>query len=457
MATEKPDAVVVFGISGDLVQKKIFPALYALVRSGKLNEPIIGVAKTARTLEQIRAMARESLEKSNHVDPQALGRFMGLLHYVSGDYQDAVTFGRLGKALDSAVRPLYYLAVQPTLFITVIEGLAKASLVDGARVVVEKPFGRTLASAQALNRTLHSYFPDHAVFRIDHYLGKESVQNLMYFRFANPFVEAGWNRHSVQRVEITMAEEFGVAGRGRFYEEVGAIRDVVQNHLLMVIACLVMEQPSGRNSESIREERVKILKMIRPLMPSDVVRGQFRGYRREGGVAPESQVETFAALRFSIDSERWAGVPFYVRTGKCLPVTATEVLVEFKQRGCPVLDEIEPPLPNYFRFRLSPDVMIALGTSTKVSGQAMVGKRIELVAQQCSGDEMDPYERLLGDAMKGDATLFARGDGVEAAWRVVQPILETSLPLHEYEPNTWGPPEANQLIEGKWHNPQVPG
>jgi glucose-6-phosphate 1-dehydrogenase len=453
MTTEKPDAIVVFGVSGDLAQKKIFPALYALVRRGQLKEPVIGVAKTARTLEQVRAMARESLENHNGVDPQALARLIGLLRYVSGDYRDPATFERLRKALGSTARPLYYLAIQPTLFTTVIEGLAKSGLVDGARVVVEKPFGRTLASAQALNRTLHTYFPDQAIFRIDHYLGKESVQNLIYFRFANPFFETGWNRHSIQRVQITMAEEFGVGGRGRFYEEVGAIRDVVQNHLLMVIACLVMEQPSGRDFESIREERVKILKMIRPLTPSDVVRGQFRGYRREGGVAHESQVETFAAARFYIDSERWAGVPFYVRTGKCLPVTATEVLVEFKRPCCPVLDEIKPPLPNYFRFRLSPDVTIALGTVTKVPGAAMVGERTELVARHCSGDQMDSYERLLGDAMKGDATLFARGDGVEAAWHVVQPILETPMSLHEYEPITWGPREADRLIEGGWHNP----
>jgi len=269
----------------------------------------------------------------------------------------------------------------------------------------------------------------------------------MYFRFANPFFETGWNRHSIQRVQITMTERFRVAGRGRFYEEVGAIGDVVQNHLLMVIACLAMEQPSGRGHESIREERVKVLKMIRPLIPSDVVRGQFRGYRREGGVAPESQVETFAALRFYIDSERWAGMPFYVRTGKCLPVTVIEVLVEFKRPCCPVSDEIEPPLPNYFRFRLNPNVTIALGTKTKVPGEAMVGERIELVARHCSSDEMDPYERLLGDA-----TLFARGDGVEAAWHVVQSILDTPMSLHEYEPNTWGPREADRLIEGGWHN-----
>jgi glucose-6-phosphate 1-dehydrogenase len=457
MATQKPDAIVVFGVSGDLGRKKIIPALHALVRRGQFKGAVIGVAKTERSPEQIRAMVRESLEDHGDVDPHAFASLIGSFHYVNGDYRDPATFDRLRKALGSAARPLYYLAVQPSLFTVVIEGLAKLSMVDGGRVIVEKPFGRNLASAEALNRTLHTYFPDQAIFRIDHYLGKESVQNLMYFRFSNPFIEIGWNRHSVQRVQITMAEQFGVAGRGRFYEEVGAIRDVVQNHLLMVIACLAMEQPSDRDKESIREERVKILKMIRPLMPSDVVRGQFRGYRLEDGVAPDSQVETFAALRLYIDSDRWAGVPFYVRAGKCLPITATEVLVEYKQPSCPVLDETEPPLPNYFRFRLSPDVMIALGTKAKVPGEALVGERIELVARQCSGDEMDPYERLLGDAMKGDATLFAHRDGVEAAWHIVQPILETPMSLHEYEPNTWGPREADRLIEGSWHNPQTSG
>jgi glucose-6-phosphate 1-dehydrogenase len=455
MATEKSDAVVIFGVTGDLGHKKIIPALHALVRGGHLKVPVIGVAKRERTSEQIRATVRESLEHHGGIDPQALAGLLGLLQYVSGDYRDPATFERLRNALGSAARPLYYLAIPPSLFTTVIEGLAKSGCLKGGRMVVEKPFGLDLASAQALNRTLRNHFPEEAIFRIDHYLGKEPVQNLIYFRFANPFLEAGWNRHSIQRVQITMAERFGVAGRGRFYEEVGAIRDVVQNHLLMVIACLAMEQPSSRDHESIREERAKILKMIRPLIPSDAVRGQFRGYRREDGVAHDSQVETFAALRFYIDSERWDGVPFYVRTGKCLPVTATEILVEFQRPCCPVLDEGESPLPNYFRFRLSPDVMIALGTKTKLPGEAMTGTRIELVARHSSGDEMEPYERLLGDAIKGDATLFARGDGVEAAWRVVQPIIETPTSLHEYEPSTWGPREADLLIEGGWHTPQV--
>jgi glucose-6-phosphate 1-dehydrogenase len=457
MATETSDALVVFGLTGDLAAKKILPALQTLVHRGHLKGPVIGVAKTERMPEQIRAQVRENLEHHGGVDSQALASLLDSLRYVSGDYRNPATFARLRTALGSATRPLYYLAIPPSLFTTVIEGLATSGCVNGARVVVEKPFGRNLTSAQALNRTLLTYFPDHAIFRIDHYLGKEPVQNLIYFRFANPFVEAGWNRHSIQRVQITMAERFGVAGRGRFYEEVGAIRDVVQNHLLMVMACLAMEQPSGRDHESIREERVNVLKMIRPLIPSDVVRGQFHGYRRESGVAPDSQVETFAALRLYIDSERWAGVPFYVRTGKCLPVTATEVLVEFKRPCWPVLDELVPPFPNSARFRLSPDMRIALGVNSKVPGEAMVGERIELVAGHGSGDEMDPYARLLGDAMKGDASLFARADGVEAAWRVVQPILDIPMPLHEYEPHTWGPGEADRLIEGGWHNPQVSG
>ena len=457
MSTSQSDALVFFGATGDLAFKKIFPALQAMVKRGHLDVPVIGVGRSAWTADQLRARARESLEKHGRVDPVACEKLCGLLRDVRVDYADPTTFQALRKELGGAEWPAHYLAIAPHMFETVVKQLEKSGCAKGARVLLEKPFGRNLASAQELNRTLHSYFTEQAIFRIDHYLGKEPVQNLIYFRFANPVFEAGWNRHSIQRVQITMAERFGVAGRGRFYEEVGAIRDVVQNHLLMVIACLTMEEPSGRDHESIREERAKVLKMIRPLLPSDVVRGQFRGYRLESGVAPDSQVETFAAARFYIDSERWAGVPFYVRTGKCLPVTATEVLVEFTRPCSPVLDEVEPPLPSYVRFRLSPDVMIALGTKTKVPGEAMVGERIELIARHGSGDEMGPYERLLGDAIKGNTTLFVRGDGVEAAWHAVQPILETPMSLHEYEPNTWGPREADRLIEGGWHNPQVSG
>jgi glucose-6-phosphate 1-dehydrogenase len=453
----KSDAIVFFGASGDLAYKKIFPALEAMIRRGHLEMPIIGVAKSEWSLEQFRNRARDSVVKHGDLDEQAFAQFSRLLRYISGDYREPATFERLRKELGAAQRPLYYLAIPPSMFPIVIEGLAKSGcLSDNTRVVVEKPFGRDLDSAQDLNRMLRAHFPEQAVFRIDHYLGKEPVQNLIYFRFANPLFETGWNHRHIERVQITMAERFGVAGRGRFYEEAGAIRDVVQNHMLMVIASVAMEEPAGNDHESMRDERARILKAIRPLNPPDVVRGQFRGYRLEEGVASDSQVETFAALRFHIDNDRWAGVPFYVRAGKCLPVTATEVLVELKRPSCPVLDETEPPFPNHFRFRLSPDVLIALGTKAKVPGEAMRGERIELVARHCSGDEMDPYERLLGDAVKGDPTLFAREDGVEAAWRVVEPILRTVTPPYEYEPNTWGPKEAGRLIpNGGWHNPQA--
>ena len=453
----KSDAVVFFGASGDLAYKKIFPALQAMVRRGHLEMPVIGVAKSEWSLEQFRSRARDSLMKHGDLDEQAFAKFSGLLRYISGDYREPATFERLRKELGAVQRPLYYLAIPPSMFPVVIKGLAKSGcLKDHTRVVVEKPFGRDLASAQALNRMLRTHFPEQAVFRIDHYLGKEPVQNLIYFRFANPLFETSWNRRHIERVQITMAERFGVADRGRFYEEAGAIRDVVQNHMLMTIASVAMEEPAGNDDESMRGERANVLEAIRPLNPSDVVRGQFRGYRREEGVATDSQIETFAACRFHIDNDRWAGVPFYVRTGKCPPVTATEVLVELKRRSCPVLDETEPPFPNHFRFRLNPDVLIALGTKAKIPGEAMRGERIELVARHCSGDEMAPYERLLGDAVKGDPTLFARQDGVEAAWRVVEPILGTVTPLYEYEPNTWGPKEADRLIEdGTWHSPHA--
>ncbi|MGE3977863.1 MAG: glucose-6-phosphate dehydrogenase [Nitrospira sp.] len=456
MVMAKSDAIVFFGASGDLAYKKIFPALQAMARRGHLEMPVIGVAKDEWNLERLRSRVRESLTEHGGLDEQAFAKLSELLRYVSGDYREKATFERLRAELGSAGRPLYYLAIPPSMFPVAIEGLAQAGCLKSARVVVEKPFGRDLASAQTLNRTLRAHFPEKAVFRIDHYLGKEPVQNLIYFRFANPFFEAGWSRRHIERVQITMAERFGVAGRGRFYEEAGAIRDVAQNHMLMVIASLAMEQPAGSDDELIRDERAKVLKAIRPLAPSDVVRGQFRGYRREEGVASDSQVETFAALRFHIESDRWAGVPFYIRVGKCLPVTATEVLVEFKRSCCPVLDETEPPLPNHFRFRLGPDVLIALGTKAKVPGAVMVGERIELIARHCSGDEMDPYERLLGDAVKGDPSLFAREDGVEAAWRAVEPILGTKTPLFEYDPNTWGPNEADRFIgDGGWHNPKA--
>ncbi|MDF0643805.1 MAG: glucose-6-phosphate dehydrogenase [Nitrospira sp.] len=454
MPVSQSDALVIFGASGDLAYKKIFPALQAMVRRGRLDAKVIGVAKTDWSLEQFRARVGDSLAKQAGMDVQSFTKLSESLRYVRGDYGEPTTFEALRKELGAAAHPLYYLAVPPSVFVTVIEGLAKAGCVRDARVVVEKPFGRDLASAQALNRALRASFPEQSIFRIDHYLGKEPVQNLLHFRFANPIFEGVWNSRHIERVQITMAERFGVAGRGRFYEEAGAIRDVVQNHMLMVIACLTMPEPAGNDHESIRGARVNALNTIRPLNPSDIVRGQFRGYRREQGVAPDSAVETFAALRFFLDSDRWTDVPFYVRVGKCLPVTATELLIEFKRPCCPILDEHEPPLADYVRFQLSPEVSIALGTNVKVPGEAMVGKRTELVAHHGSGDDMDPYERLLGDAMKGDAWLFAREDGVEAAWRAVDPILTSASPLYEYDPNTWGPQEADRLIGGDgWHNP----
>lgn len=455
MVIEQSDAIVFFGASGDLAYKKIFPALQAMARRGRLDRPVIGIARRDWNLEQFRARVRDGLAHQVGFDAQAFAKFSRLLRYVCGDYREAATFERLRKELGAAASPLYYLAVPPSMFATVVEGLTKAGCVKDARVVIEKPFGRDLSSAQALNRTLHASFPEHAIFRIDHYLGKEPVQNLLYFRFANPLFEGVWNSRHIERVQITMAERFGVAGRGRFYEEAGAIRDVVQNHMLMIIACLTMSEPTVNDREAIREARASALKTIRPLKTSDVVRGQFRGYRQEQDVALDSQVETFAALRFYLDSDRWTDVPFHVRVGKCLPVTATEVLIEFKRPSCPILDEHEPPLADYIRFRLSPEVVIALGAKFKRPGEAMVGERTELVARHGSSDDMDPYERLLGDAMRGDAMLFAREDAVEAAWHALDPILRTATPLYEYEPNTWGPREADGLIGGDgWHNPE---
>jgi glucose-6-phosphate 1-dehydrogenase len=456
MSDHRSDAFVFFGASGDLAYKKIFPALQAMVRRGRLNVPVIGVARSEWNLDQFKARAKESIEDHSRLDPQAFAKLSSLLHYIPGEYGEAGTFARLCKALGGAKRPLFYLAIPPSLFATVATGIAQSCCAADARVVVEKPFGRDLASARDLNRTLHRFFPEQAIFRIDHYLGKEPVQNLIYFRFANPLILAGWSNQHLESVQITMAERFGFLGRGKFYEEAGAIRDVVQNHMLQVIACLAMECPAGRDHEALRTERGRVLRKMRTLEPARVVRGQYRGYRQEPGVAEDSQVETFAAVRFLIDNERWNGVPFYVRVGKCLPVTATEVLVRFKRPARPVLDELDAALANYYRFRLSPEIAIALGTKAKKPGELMVGERIELVAYHKPPDEMGPYERLLGDAVNGDATLFAREDSVEAAWRVVDPVLGDATPLHEYDQGAWGPPEVDRLLapEGGWHNPR---
>jgi glucose-6-phosphate 1-dehydrogenase len=452
MATpERSDALVFFGASGDLAFKKIFPALLAMVRRGVLDVPVIGVAKAGWGLAQFQERARESLVKHGSFDEATFSRLSKLMRFVDGDYADPETFQNLRRELGDAQRPLHYLAIPPSMFATVVTGVGEAGCANNARVVLEKPFGRDLASAQQLNETLHQVFAESSIFRIDHYLGKEPVQNLSVFRFANTFLEPIWNRNYVDSMQITMAESFGVQGRGKFYEEAGAIRDVVQNHMLQVVSLLAMEPPSHNHHDAMRDEQVKILRAIRPLDASNVVRGQFQGYRDEKGVSPTSTVETFAAVQLSIDSWRWDGVPFYIRAGKCLPVTCTEVLVTLKR---PPLTSLSSAQTNYLRFRLSPDVVIALGARIKKPGEPMDSEPTELkLVQQPSADDMEPYERLLGEAMDGDTQLFARQDGVEAAWAVVNPVLDDATPIHLYECGSWGPPAAADIPDevGGWH------
>ena len=458
MPNEMSDAFVFFGATGDLAYKQIFPSLQRLIKDEGFNLPIIGVAKAGWSVDQLKARAKDSLEHYGGIDQAAFDKMAGLLRYVDGDYASPATFTELRKQLGQAQRPLHYLAVPPSLFGTVAAGLAKSGCATNARVVVEKPFGHNLSTAQQLNKTLHQFFPEEDIYRIDHYLGKEPVQNILYTRFANPIFEPLWNRDHIRSIQITMAESFGVQDRGRFYDETGAMRDVVQNHMLQVLANLTMDPPTGEDHEAERDQKAALLKAVRPLAPDSIVRGQYNGYKSVPGVAPGSTVETFVAIKIFIDSWRWAGVPIYIRAGKVMPVTCMQAFVEFKRPPQETFHEIVPSGSSHLRIRVSPDICIGLGVRVKVPGERMIGEDLELDLKSHATDDMPPYERLLGDAMRGNGELFARQDLVEAQWRVVQPVLDSVTPAYPYEQGTWGPAESHQLIgnDGPWIDPVLP-